>query len=66
MVLSLGNERKIDFFLCISLAYSYLWCYASKVLAFGNTKEKRVFLLYSARFALTLYPKYEKDEETLY
>ena len=32
----------------------------------GNTKEKRVFLLYSARFALTLYPKYEKDEETLY
>ena len=32
----------------------------------GNAKEKRVFLLYSARFALTLYPKYEKDEETLY
>jgi hypothetical protein len=39
------KRKKKVFFFCFSLTYSYLWL-SPKVLPFGKSKEKRLFLLF--------------------
>ncbi len=57
------NRKKKGFFFCFSLTYSYLWL-SPKVLPFGKSKEKRLFLLFFTHLFVPLQKLNESYEGT--